>query len=355
MKKKALLTSVLTILLCVSIIAGSTFALFTDSTDFNIAVTSGDVEIVASAKVTGLYSAVGADRADDKFLVDENGKNYTHAPMTNGYFLNGGTAKLDGNRGLVIERITPGDRVDINIAVENKSDVAISYRYHIIADNGSLATGMVVTVDGVAHESLASWTSQWYPVVPAGDGRPYAIADKPISIELPVYAGNEYQTEANNEKTVNYTILVEAVQGNAVTDDESETIIYRTEKTVGNSIGTTYEGKIFEEDTLTDALVLQELYLLGNASVLVERTYNTVVLENVTADVVGNLINASALNTYVIVDCQISLDAGELIIEVDDITTQIILSDVYVNGVLVTDANVANYIKGSSNIMIENS
>lgn len=353
MKKKVLLSSIATIALCLCLIAGSTFALFTDSTDFNIAVTSGDVEIKASASINALYSAKGADTADDAFLVDENGHTYTHE-MQGDTFLNGGTATVtDGN--LEIVRITPGDRVDVDIVVENLSDVAISYRYKVIAEDINLAYGMVVTVEGQSYEALASYTSAWRAVVPAPNGEPGVIPTETISVELPVYAGNEYQTEKTEGKieSVKYTVIVEAVQGNAVTDDESEVIVYQTKKIVGNSTGTTYEGDVFE-DTLTDALVLQNVYLTGDASVSVERTYNTVVLENVTADVNGNLINATAYNTYVLVDCNITLDDGEMILVVDDITTQIILSNVYVNGVLVTDANVGDYITGSSNIWIDN-
>lgn len=48
MKKNIILSSVLTILLCVSLIAGSTFALFTSESSVNIAVTAGNVEVVAT-------------------------------------------------------------------------------------------------------------------------------------------------------------------------------------------------------------------------------------------------------------------------------------------------------------------
>ena len=48
MKKKILLSSILTIALCLSLIAGSTFALFTSESKVNIAVTSGKVEMLAN-------------------------------------------------------------------------------------------------------------------------------------------------------------------------------------------------------------------------------------------------------------------------------------------------------------------
>ena len=235
MKKKVLLSSIGTIALCLCLIAGSTFALFTDTTSFNIAVTSGDVEIEANAKINALYSAKGADSADDEFLIDEEDHTYTHEKQTNGFFLNGGTASVtDGN--LEIVRLTPGDRVDVDIVITNKSNVAFAYRYKLTSDNTNLATGMVITVDGVSYEGLESWTSEWYPVIAAPNGVPGDVPVKTISIELPVYAGNEYQSEATDQEdgrlagdqSVTYTIVVEAVQGNAVTDDESEIVTYET-------------------------------------------------------------------------------------------------------------------------------
>ena len=354
MKKKVLLSSIATIALCLCLIAGSTFALFTDSTNFNIAVTSGDVEVYASASINALYSAKGADAADDEFLIDEHGHTYTHEKQGD-TFLNGGTATVtDGN--LEIVRITPGDRVDIDIVVDNRSDVAISYRYKVIAEDINLAYGMVVTVEGESYEALASYTSAWRDVVPAPDGKPGAIPTETISVELPVYAGNEYQTEKTENKieSVNYTVIVEAVQGNAVTDDESEVIVYQTKPVVSAEfVADEYQGDIFDEP-ITNVVVVKDLYLTGEGSVTVDATYNTVVLENVTADVNGNLIESDYYNTYILSDCNIMLDDGEMILVVDDITTQIILSNVYVGDVLVTEENVNDYITGSENIWIYN-
>ena len=262
MKKKALLSSILTIALCLSLIAGSTFALFTDSTSFNIAVTSGDIEISATAEVNALYSAKGHSTADDKFLVDEFGHTYTHDLRTDGKFYNGGTAAVNQQTGtLEIVNITPGDRVDVDIVVDNTSNVAFVYRYKIVANDTNLATGMVLTVDDESFEAVKSWTSEWYPVVNPGS----TVATKTISLELPVYAGNEYQTEVAEGKTesVEYTITVEAVQGNAVTENESEVVLYPTQSSIQTAVengavinleGTTFtseEGFVLYEDATT--------------------------------------------------------------------------------------------------------
>ena len=276
MKKKALLSSILTITLCLSLIAGSTFALFTDSTDFNIAVTAGKVDLEAYAGISDVYSAVGVGEgevAEDRFLVDENDNEYKHvASLDKETFINGGVAKLDGTS-LKIERLTPGDKVDVTINVTNKSNVAISYRYKIAVNTNStydneLASGMVLSViDGLtfaetSYEGFESYVSEWYYVeAPAGVAD--AIDPRTISVELPVYAGNEYQ-----EKSVEYTITVEAVQGNAVTTNDSIVTLLpaAVEKWLGEGGTIDGAGAILEQEKVAwvkDDVTLTNITLDG--------------------------------------------------------------------------------------------
>lgn len=209
MKNRIIVSSILTIVLCFSLIVGSTFALFTSEDEFDISITSGKVNIDATASIVGVYSAKG-DAAGA--LVDENGATYVHEEQADNTFANGGTVAMDGAN-LVIDRLTPGDKVVLNVAIDNNSNVAIQYRYIIAVTDGELlATGMVVTVDGVAYEGLKSCKSAWITVDPNG-----AIADEEIAVELPIAAGNFYQ-----DRSVQYTVLVEAVQGNGVVNGVAE-------------------------------------------------------------------------------------------------------------------------------------
>ena len=48
MKKKTLLMSILTVVMCLSLTIGGTFALFTSESELDIAVNSGKVEISAT-------------------------------------------------------------------------------------------------------------------------------------------------------------------------------------------------------------------------------------------------------------------------------------------------------------------
>lgn len=241
MKSKVLVSSILTIALCLSLIAGSTFALFTDNSKVNVAITSGDVEVVASVEVLNVLSAEGPVAAHaNKYLKDENGHYYEHinpgvVANEKYYFTNGGYATVDADGKLVIDRITPGDKVWTKVTVKNIGDVSMYYRYNIVANNTKLAEGMVVTDhEGNTYEATQSFTSKWFSndVVLSGETRTFDLA-----FELPVYAGNEYQSEHKNNvyydedgnafkyaedelKQVEYVITVEAVQGNAVMEED---------------------------------------------------------------------------------------------------------------------------------------
>ena len=202
MKRKALLSSILTIVLCVSIIAGSTFALFTSQTELNIAVTSGEVDVLANFEDLTLYSVVPDEVNGTE--VDEFGALYRYEQQSE-KFLNSGTATINGSV-LTLERITPGDKVSFKVNVDNGSNVAIAHRLSLSCLNGyGLMYGLKVTIGGTTYESLESYVGGWSSLAANG-----AINDVEVVIELPVSAGNEYQ-----KLSTSINILVEAVQSNA--------------------------------------------------------------------------------------------------------------------------------------------
>lgn len=223
MKKTILLTSVMTIVLCVCLIAGSTFALFTSEAEMNIAITSGNVELTASIDAVDLYSVRPVNAGETAEVIDENQAGYVYEQQQNGTFANGGTAALntDANE-LTLSKITPGDKVVINVASLNSSDVTIKARYTVEVLSGEeLARGLVITLKDASGNvidtlvGLDSYISAWETLT---EGQ--QLAATTLEIELPVDAGNEYQHNAILAQNPNYNgvaiqIFVEAVQGNA--------------------------------------------------------------------------------------------------------------------------------------------
>ncbi len=215
MKKKALWSSILTIAICLCLIAGSTFALFTSKSELNIAVQAGNVKMTASITDLQLWSVAAADEntAEEDKVFDENNNAYAYQLKdgANPTFNNGGTAVFE-NGVLTMDKITPGDKVTFRIIGENESDIPVRYRYILECMDGyGLMSGLVVTVKEDTYTSLASYTSNWTLLNGGQEIEELEIVS--VSIELPVDAGNEYQ-----KKSTAIRVAVEAVQSNAVVE-----------------------------------------------------------------------------------------------------------------------------------------
>lgn len=200
MKRNVVVSALLAIMLCVSLIAGATFALFTSESKTNVAVTSGKVDVVATMNGLTLYSPTSIDQSGN--VVDS--ANAATATM----FANGGTATADANT-ITLTNITPGDKVTFNIDVKNNSNVTVKYRTILACESDDgLFAGLKVTIDGETYDGLTK-VSDYAPLDEAGE-----VDTVPVTIELPATAGNAYQ-----DKTFKFTYKVEAVQGNTDTDN----------------------------------------------------------------------------------------------------------------------------------------
>lgn len=216
MKKKVIISSALVIALCLSLIAGSTFALFTSETGVNVAVNAAKVEVVATVGELRLYSM-----------------DVQQTPT----FENGGTAEYDATNGTItLTNVTPGDKVEFDITVTNNSNVTIQYRITWEVE-GKLYEVLVATAEGVTLTNGTSEWAQWKTT----DATTKVI---PVSVELPASVGNEYQ-----EQTASIVFHVEAVQGNGAA-------MYPTEEgyvvdAEGNHYIYTAEGLMSFRNTLT--------------------------------------------------------------------------------------------------------
>ena len=186
MKNKIIISSILTIAMCFSLIAGSTLALFTSQSEVNVAVTSGKVSVVAYVEDSSLStSSLG--------VAQENGR-----------FANGGTANIvteNGTQKLELINLTPGDVASFLMKVENKSTVDFQYRFTWSVE-GELYEHLTATVNGTKIENGKTAWADW-----SGAN----VQDFQIHVSLPQDAGNEAQG-----KTAKISFTVEAMQKNAV-------------------------------------------------------------------------------------------------------------------------------------------
>ncbi len=190
-KRNVVVSAILAIMLCISLIAGATFALFTSQSKVNIAVTSGKVSVIANIDETSVETK-------------QLNTDYTQG-ADNMYE---GEATFADN-GLTLKKFVSGDGIKFNIVVKNESNVTVKYRTIITCENDDgLFEGLVISL-GKSYDG-ATVTSKWTQLAVGSED-----AVVPVTIELPEDAGNDYQ-----DKTCTVSYMVEAVQGNAVTIDK---------------------------------------------------------------------------------------------------------------------------------------
>ena len=185
MKRKLILSSIMTIVLALSLIAGSTLALFTSQSQVNISVGSAKVSLLSIIEKSSLELYSLDVRQDVRFE-------------------NGGTAELTDASHLVLENVTPGDKAVFDIVLTNESTVDIQYRI-AWSIKGTLSCGLVATADGKKIvNSQSDWQLWETPLTVEESTRKISV-----SVELPVEAGNEFQ-----ESSADITFTILAVQGN---------------------------------------------------------------------------------------------------------------------------------------------
>ena len=190
MKKKLILGSALGIIMCSSLITGATMALFTSESNVNIAVTTGKVDVTATATEVTTYS---------KSVQTE----------VNGTFDNGGTAKVEGGE-LILDKVTPGDKAVVALEITNNSNVAHQQRISLTGSLGAeLMDQLIIGVSETDSDFTyySDYTTAWTKVDAVTEP---VTTTMYVSIELPEYVKNDWQ-----DKSCEITISVEAVQGNA--------------------------------------------------------------------------------------------------------------------------------------------
>ncbi|MDD7157462.1 MAG: right-handed parallel beta-helix repeat-containing protein [Firmicutes bacterium] len=190
LKSKTFLGAILSIALCMSLIAGATFAIFTSEASVNIAVGTATVQVTATVSD---FHATSPEKITTAGVVVDN--KYVAG------FVNGGAATQNGNE-ITLENVTPGDKVTFKITVHNGSTVKVRYRTRVIVreDNG-LFGALKMTIGNYTGMGISNWKEL------AVNSDDEVLNCK---IELPAGSVNDYQN-----KKCKIAFIVEAIQGNA--------------------------------------------------------------------------------------------------------------------------------------------
>ena len=208
-KRSVILSAILCMCMCLSLLAGATFALFTSEAKVNIAITSGKVDVQATISEMKLSH------------MEWNSTNGTYEEVEGSLFA-GSNANLDEeNQVLTISQMVPMDKISLNINIKNNSNINAMYRLVVSSlENDGLFSGLVIKING--NEYLGAKLITEYEQLEVNS------TDKNIlvTIELPQDAGNEYQ-----DKSCKISYAVEAIQANAsngiyeVTPENAQTVL----------------------------------------------------------------------------------------------------------------------------------
>lgn len=278
-KRSVIITAILAIIMCASLAAGATFALFTSSSSVNIAVTSGNVEVTAS--VVDIQ----------KSYVDEHGE------TVNGKLFSGDATFDEGARTVTLSHVLPKDTVKFKVRVVNGSNVAIKYRMvmSLVEDNG-LFSSLDITLNGKKFYGYTSGTK--YALLEAEK----QIADIPVVISLPEGA-------TCNNTACKLTYKVEAVQGNASVEDFPEV----PENTL--AVNTTEDVRVLEKAISGENAVLDKDVVITKAPDTVASSLSikepTTLNLNAMIKTPDNMGNNKKNFTALIVDADTTINADD--------------------------------------------
>lgn len=242
---KKIAVSALTALSFGALSIGTTFALFTSENKTTLNIGSGKLDVSYSVSGLQTYSTKYNGGSGDR--IDENGVHYQSTETEiNGTFTNKGTASYAAaDNALNLVNITPGDRVTFNVALSaGQTNIDFKYRvnFEYLSQDQTLAKGLTTklqigTAEAQTFVGLLRYTSEWKEASPSS-----TLPALAFDIELPVNKGNEYQN-----KNGQFVLGIEAVQGNAYTEDTGDYISIISEDVVSPVVVAN------EEDTVVTA------------------------------------------------------------------------------------------------------
>ena len=192
--KKILLTAVMVIVLCASLITGATYALFTGGGIVDVAITAGTIDVKAYVENTPELTSSYGVKLEQTVVSHEDNT-------------------------VTVTNMVPGDKLDFTISIHNYSSIDVKYQTVITIDGDSaLREALTVTIGGEEQAGEAEVKSGWEKITPDQKN----VDNVDVSIEFPIPEGQQEPTidDAQNllqGKSISIKYAVVAVQGNYYT------------------------------------------------------------------------------------------------------------------------------------------
>lgn len=345
--RNALLMSVLSMLLCVTMLVGTTYAWFTDSvTNGHNKIHSGNLDVslwhnscADSQYGFGYYDATGEEVLSDTVLFlnleDEAILWEPGAAGTDTFRIkNDGTLAL--KFAFTIKAYNATKTADGHDLTEVLNVSAVEFTDY--SENGVPSTD--TTKEGVHFDTAgAIMGAEGYTI--EGHLLPGESVDYWVGIEwLPTDHDNDYNVVGGLDLDLcvelvatQYTYEVDSYNWDQYDKDAALPIASSIVAVEPNG----YENNngLFEDNMNTSNFFsVTNQTLSGDATVILNESFGTVVLENVTANLNGDAIVVNADNTIIIANCNFNLPEGAKLVKAGDAKAgQVMMVNVTVNGV----------------------
>lgn len=227
MKKSKIILSCASIFCAIGIIVGGTYSLLHKTSEVDVEVKSGAINLTSSVEELKLYSADYSYTEGEEIpsSLEELGTTYYYKPVES--FINGGTASLNGSK-LSINAMTPGDKIEASFKI-NKNDTNINFKYRFVMKSMDSSFGALKLFSNLkvsAFDETLTNKKQYFTPWVEYDLNDESIV-KEIKIEYPINLINDIGVSSCNIK-----FGVEAVQLNAYTTNEDDFYLSLTDKEV---------------------------------------------------------------------------------------------------------------------------
>lgn len=215
-KKTAIAAAILVVVMCAAIIAGATFALYSAGDTHDIAITTGDIQLSSTVKLTSAWTTAQSGEKTNANVTD----NKTAALST------GGKVSVDEGGNITFDRIALGDGATFEVTLSMAYTINMKYSLVLSAQGASefLRNNLEITVGEDSANSLANgdiYIIPWTAAEALGDNEASkeGSATATFTISLP-WSAEDSAVSGSESPTLSLT--ASGVQSNALTGITTE-------------------------------------------------------------------------------------------------------------------------------------
>ncbi|MCQ2815434.1 MAG: SipW-dependent-type signal peptide-containing protein [Bacilli bacterium] len=215
---KKIIAPIVSIAALAAVSIGTTYALFTDKKSAEVSILAGKVHVSMESSVNYALS-----RYEDAPPFDAIANAQTLLSEHTAVYENSNTAdvtNVNENVMVTLDRMTPMDNISLGITATNSSNVNIKWRT-IVELEGELIPALNIKFNGKDYSSSLTThqeiVSKWSPVTDSSVTK--LLDNAELYIAFPSHDDDGSFDNQFQEKTGSVKVRIEAIQGNAKTED----------------------------------------------------------------------------------------------------------------------------------------